>query len=309
MSNTKKRIESLTPEQAAMLERYRDMARDVATATGPNMDVELVKELTNKHRLACGVPVAQEFHVADSPFEVIDKFDGTTESNALYGQHDAHWLYTYLFFRVELGLVEETEPLVHLIELTKHVNWFWMDETRTVVVRRPVACHLKTVNEGGLRVLHKEGGLAMEFADGRGVYALNGVRIPAGLSWVAADTVEALEARIPDVLRIDNVEIRTQALARMSAEAITCIPGTAVIDGAVIEPGGRYELLSVPLGIRIQDEDGDEREQPALYLRGNCPSSGKPFVEAVPFEIATVKQALAWREGDDGEWIRPARRT
>jgi hypothetical protein len=50
--------------------------------------------------------------------------------------------------------------------------------------------------------------------------------------------------------------------------------------------GGDYELLEVHFG------EGARR----VYLSGACPSSGKPFYEAVPPETTTVEGALTWRE-------------
>ena len=110
-------ITELTKEQEEMLVKYRDAGIEIGLATGPEMDEEKVRELTDAHRMMCGVPKAKNFIVMDSPFAVMAKYDACTPSNALYGQHDINWLMYYQFYRTGLGLKEETQTIVYLFEL------------------------------------------------------------------------------------------------------------------------------------------------------------------------------------------------
>lgn len=90
-----------------------------------------------------------------------------------YGQHDAHWLGYYEFFREVCGLTAETEKLTGLIEQAKHAGWYlphqhvcWVSERHNIL----------EIDEQGR--LHSLTGPAVQYPDGWAIYAVHGVRVP-----------------------------------------------------------------------------------------------------------------------------------
>jgi hypothetical protein len=233
--------------------------------------------------------------VYDSPIAVCKEHKECTPSNALYGQHDAHWLIHYLFYRVEMGLVAETELVANLIKLTKHVNWMWFGDTTTIVTRKPKAIHTTVVKirddsgsyEKGYKetkVLHNPYGLALEYTDGNGVYSLYGTRIPTEFTWlITKNSPKGASYTIKEVLSIENADIRTLGLRLLGPEAL--IKEGRKINMYKSKIGGSYTLYELEI-------NGNKRK----YLHGICPSKSQPFCEGVPPETTTCKQALAWRE-------------
>lgn len=294
-------LTSLTPAQELALEAYAKKGIEIGLATGPEMDEALVREITDKHRILCDIPAATVFKVYDSPFAAIKDNEGLTNANALYGQHDINWLMHYQFFRTECGFVEETNKIVHLMELAKRVGWMWMDESTTIVTRRPKSIHFtseKRETNGTIRdlkVLHNTKGLALEYADGLGVYALYGTRLSKEYQWLVTDNGNYTVER---VLKITNAAIKTIGLRLLGPNALITI-GTK-INTWQSEKGGLYTLYSVPI-------NGNTR----VYLHGECPSKHEPFCEAVPPDTKTCQQALAWREEevDFSSYTEPSLRT
>lgn len=323
------KVKSLTEAQIAKFGDYLKEGVEIGLATedNPNAFPEaLVRELTDKHRVSCGLKPATYFFVEQSPFTALSKYKGLTSGNALYGQHDISWLIFYKFFRVESGLVKETEKIVHLLELAKYVGWMWMSSNATIVTLRPKILRMRNTatllgnTSLNLRVLHNEEGYALEYHDGTGVYALNGLRIPKEYTWTVTTPAEQL--KLKDVMGIKNTEIRTEVIKKLGIERAFSSLSTKRLDEETIriparltevwaseanswvpsitaESSSDYKLFSVNVG-----------EEQRIYLTSTCPSSGKPFYEAVHPNCQTVRAALRWREfGDFGDYTPPLVRT
>lgn len=285
-------IENLNEKQVAMLPKYTEMGIKIGLATKPDFDEELVKDLIDKHRVSCGLPETKNWIIYDSPITAIKEIEDINTANACYGQHDTSWLTYYLFFRVELGLVEETEPLRYLMEIQKHIGWWWVNEENTIITRQPSKIHL--IQKKDLKVLHNENGLALEYKDGTGVYALNGITIPASEEWVI--TTKDLDPK--KVLGIKNTEIRTEALKKIGMDKAMQYFNPKTLNTHTCKKGGDYKLVEI-------DINNNKR----VYLDMTCPSKGSPHFEAVPPHIKTCEEALAWREEDIGDYIVPNNRT
>ena len=287
-------ITKLTAEQEALIPAYVEEGIKIGLAVETEFNTNLVRELTDKHRVSQGLAKATNFIVYRSPFEAQANIEGLTAGNALYGQHDINWLQYYMYYREVCGLTVETEPLIHLYELAKHAGWMWMSSDTTVVTWRPVELHMKTLVDG-LQVLHNFDDLALKYADGTGVYACNGRRIPKNLSWIITTPADQLDPQA--VLGIQNTELRTEAIKKIGVEKMFDRLDPTMIHTQKYNPGGSYELFS----IQFEGEDTDRK-----YLRGYCPSSKKIFIEAVPPQITTVGRALNWRErGPDSDVYNP----
>jgi hypothetical protein len=283
-------INELTPAQIKAIPEYTKMGIKIGLDVGPEFDEAEVRDLTDKHRELLGLQKATEFIIFDSPMAACKEIEGLSPSNALFGQHDINWIANYLFFRIECGLIKETEKIVYLAELAKKVGWMWMSDDTTIVTRRPKHINMKMTqvrNENqsetnDLLVLHNPNGLALEYADGNGVYALYGTRIPKEYQWVVT---EKGQYDVKRVLGIKNAAIRTAALRAMGPRALITT-GTCLHEWES-SVGGKYVLYSVEV-------NGNNR----IYLSGECPSKHEPFCEAVHPDVKTCQEALAWREDE-----------
>lgn len=289
-------ITELTKEQELKLEQYKNEGIKIGIATGAEIDEELVRSLTDNHRLLCDVPAAKVFKVYDSPFAACKDIPSLTPNNALYGQHDIHWLMTYMFYRNELGLVKETEKIPYLFELCKHIGWFWMSSDTTIITRRPIEIHLTQKKD--VQVLHNENGLALEYLDGTGIYSLNGLQIPFEYEWIV--TTPADELNVSKVLEIKNTEVRTEVMKKVGLDKYKDSLNLKLLDEWHSKKGGIYKLYDFELL-------GNRR----VYLDMNCPSSHKPAFEPIHPDCTTSQMALNWREEEtfNPVYVEPEDRT
>jgi hypothetical protein len=273
-------------------EDYISYALELGMATEADfpLNPEVVRELTDAFRVQHGFSKAKTFEVYPSPMAVIRAYrhlpaeDRPTANNAYYGQHDASWLIPALYEREVNGDTEKIKGVKHLIELCKHVGWFWLDETRTLVSKKPVRLSLRD-KASGIKVLHHAHEPAMLFEDGSGVYAVDGVRVPK-------EFLPAFKSRDPQqFLKVSNAEVRAALLSTLGADLVDVLR-TTTLDEETLEtptPEGyvplKYRLLSFEL------EDSTR-----TYLEMTCPSKGSRHVEAVPPTCRTVANALSWRE-------------
>ena len=293
-------IKELTNKQKEMTAVYRDEAIRIGHhATPEPMDEKLVRELTDAHRESCGVAKAKQFIVAESPWQVLEtygkKYDTITVSSALYGQHDVNWLWFYKFFRDECGLVDQVKPLNYLIELCHHVNWMWMSSDTTIAVRKPVEAHLVTRKRAFIDVdgnnstfddlvLHNTEGMALKYADGRGLYKLNNI------DFFKEDVIKLVNTPADllspaDVLGVRNTEQRTELIKKIGIDRVFSSLDKKALHKKTFKVGGNYKLYELYLN-----------QNRRVYLEGKCPSQNEVFLERVPSECVTVDQALQWRE-------------
>ena len=185
-----KKIESLTKEQEARIPEFvnkwtkiglctepadRPRAEDAVAACYERADLKKPKifwadspydALFQKAVMALGI--VKPNTMTD---EVLEEMRNSV-NDCIYGQHDAHWLAFYEFFRVVCGLDEETEPLVGLMELAKSAGWAVPYEDVCFISERPCEIHMD--EEGRL---HNDKDAAIKYPDGWGVYAWHGVRV------------------------------------------------------------------------------------------------------------------------------------
>jgi hypothetical protein len=181
-----------------------------------------------------------------------------------------------MFYRIELGRIEETNEIVHLAELCKHVGWMWFGEKTVIVTKKPKALHWLN-KASGIPVLHRIGGPAIEYLDGECVYVVDDITIPADLEHLAQN---------PDpkkILKCKNAEIRAALLRSLDPETLLSSLAPKVLDEDIIE-GGKQELLEITI-------DGQRR----LYQRMTCPSKATVHVEAVPPDTKSAKEGYMWR--------------
>jgi hypothetical protein len=273
------KINTLTSAQEEKLVVYRDNGIKAGLATDQGESLEWAKEVTQEHRKLCGVAPANRIIILDSPFAACKEY-GVTPAEALYGQHDVSWLYFYAFFRHECGLVEETDKIKYLLELTK-VGWMWFGRNTTLITRRPISISLQSKKDGP-SVLHNETDMALKYRDGTGLYSLGGVRIPNNYSNFILNKESA---KPTDILNIPNTEIRSEIIKMLGPDFMFNNLNKKTLDSRVVANGGEYELYKVTVG-----------DAARTYLTGVCPSKGDRWHEPVHPDCTNVLEALNWRE-------------
>lgn len=293
-----KKIEKLTDSQTAKLTEYRDKWIRIGLDTRPcnREQVEAMIPSIYEGKAKC----PSEVIWANSPYEAIklvtSKYEITKEEafNAFcYGQHDANWLGFYEYFNEVLDLKEQTAPIMPMVNFAKNIGWFMPFEEVFVAVERPCEVHLvangkayhivnQMPDEAIINgVLHCDGGMAVKYRDGEGLYRLNGVNVPMDIATVSGNKLDPTM-----MMKITNAEVRREFVRKVGMERIIEKCGAKCIDKR-----GEYELLTFDIG------DGIHRP----YLKMTNPSIGVYHVEGVPPNTKTVKEALAFRNGTDEE--------
>ena len=188
--------------------------------------------------------------------------------NTVYGQHDAGWMSFYDFFRTECGLVEQTEQLQGLSEISQSAGWFVPFEHICFICERHSI--LRRNAEGQL---HCEDGPAVQYPDGWSVYAINGI---------LCDEQIIMRPETQNVKQINNESNADRRAIR-------------------IERFGWTRYLKESKAKLIDERANDvEGTLEALYsIKGNrrfvatCPT-GRVFTMGVPESVRTCEQAQNW---------------
>ena len=304
----KKMIKELTKSQEEKLHIYKNEAINIGLSTN-RINVERATKAIQALTQTSG----QKVSIYQSPMEVITTYktrsDATrpTYSNAHLSEDYIGWVTHYSFFTNECGIEDPNGYISRYKDVLRECHWYWVSSEEIFLVERPIKLELKstgtllvdkaTGQTRNLQVLHSTEGKAVEYADGFGMYALGGIRLPKQYHYIV-DKWKTLSAK--DLLKIDNAEIRQAAMAAFGPNVYEALPHT-VDDTWVSMRGGVYHLYN------IQYENGRNRK----YLKGACPSKGDDFFEPVPREVESCRQALQWRENRtlDGKYMEPLIRT
>ena len=123
--------------------------------------------------------------------------------------------------------------------------------------------------------LHKDGGRAVKYSDGYGLYMLNGVRVPEYLAMTPESKMD-----LKFFQEEKNVEVRAQFIRKYGIERMKA-------HGKSIEKNDVYELIDMaPIFTRVQY---------APYLFMINPSTGTIHAEGVHPDCKNIQQALNWR--------------
>ena len=221
---------------------------------------------------------------------------------------DGHWFahyYEWVGLYKELGV--KIPEIYDVYEKMKILDIIYPMPDYCVVSDCPR--HIRTIPQGDLQVLHYEDGMAIEYADGFGVYALHGVRVPATV--VTTKPEELTKKWIQEnFLQQPNVDICREIIRKFKIEKIYDFLDAEVLDTVVMYidsdqvlypsaaslPEGKevrplpYELVMLQLSTEIRHP----------YLRmENASLPGVFHLEAVGRDCRTVREALAFRNGTD----------
>jgi len=296
------KIDELTKEQASQLETYRDKWICIGLDTSPCNREEAEKWAKKAYTVAKEdekeLEEPKKIHWANSPMEAVEMMSkkyGLTKQECFnafsYGNHDASWLSFHNFFKEVVGLTEETEQIIPLINVAQNCGWIMLLDTVACLCERPEEINLiageKTYCIKNQKpeqpiingVLHKDGGPAIKYRDGFCKYYLNGVAVTKEIAETPWDKLD------PKLLfKTENAEVRREIVRKIGMERILETVGYDVLDTQ-----NDYQLLKFDIG--------DGRKRP--YLKMTNPSLGVYHVEGVPPDTKTVKEALYFRNGTD----------
>jgi hypothetical protein len=279
------RIESLTDAQTAQFSHYvrewTDIGLDTKPADRPAAEAAVVEVYR-----AGGLtpPKRVEWHL--SPMAMCEA-TGSNPAQCIYGQHDAGWLSFYAFMGEVLGLSEVVRPLQGLMALARSCGWGVPLSDVCHLSERPSA--LRRDDAGRMHALDNP---SLEYPDGRAIYAVRGVRVPA--EWVKSrrtlDPTIALTER--------NVERRAAAATLIGWDRVLEHLKPVLVDS---ERSPEYDFGRL-LKVDLPGEPGQ------LFLQVMCPT-GRTMVLRVPPTMKSAREANAWTYGRDAASFSPQGRT
>ena len=202
----------------------------------------------------------------------------TWNGNFSGGNLWAGWQGFYEFFDKELG-IKGLEIIRPTCALSQDVGWIFPYENLCLMVQKPTEIHL---NAGGR--LHNEHGMAIKWSDGKGIYSLNGVQVPAWSMETPKDNIQPEK-----ILGLASTEQRMALMKYIGLAKFLKDLKAEVID----ENNGDKLYYIIVEGQKIG---------PYLYLK--CPSSGREFLEGcgdpdknefIDPTIKTCEEAHKWR--------------
>jgi hypothetical protein len=194
-----------------------------------------------------------------------------------YGVHDANWLAFYEFF-LDSMRVEGIDKIRGLLDLARSgCGWWWAFEGAVILTEPPT----KIVRDEEHR-LHCEGGPALLYGDGFGLWSWHGVR-------VSKDVIENPETiTISQILQENNQEIRRVMLEKYGwIKVLRDLKAKTVHQDCY---GTLYETDRIKEYLEGEDAV-------AKYVFVKDPSTNREYALRVPPTIQTAKAAVAWTFG------------
>jgi len=268
-------INKLTPAQENMIPTYVDKWINTGMDC-TRIDLDRADAAVRGMYRNVNIPEPKSVYFASGPneaFEIYKKLGGSSFNNfmngIMFGQHEAHWLGFYEFFKNEVGVtgIEKIDPL---IEVAKSCGWIYCGADAAIVIDRPLHVKMDDVNR-----LHCENGPAIQYGDGFKVYAWHGVRVPS--MWI-----ENKASLTPEMaLTEENMERR-----RAACEILGWATILERLDSKVIDED-EDPMIGTLLEVNIPDV-GREK-----FLKVQC-GTGRTFALPVPPEMKTALESNAW---------------
>lgn len=300
----KKQISELTPEQEAQIPVYRERFRGYGLSTERVDQVKATAALKRTSKYL-GLPDPEVWFL-DSPFQVavaanllktfemdevraiIDsgelmspenykKAGGTKGQSSLlsYGSFESYWGAFHCYIAQVLP-VEKNELHEIVEDIFKTCGVYASFEGLYIVSDRPVRISMNDNKE-----LHNEHIKALEYVDGRGVYAFEGTRLPAWLYETPKDQIDGKR-----VLDINNVAVRLAAQKFLGMAKFLSLLGYKVIATDPNEEGA--ELIEI-----VMPDVGAQR-----FMKMVNPSTGEIHVERVKTTDKTTTDGWKTRTPD-----------
>jgi hypothetical protein len=178
-------IDSLTPEQEAMIPVYVDRFLKIGLSTEPT-DKTAAEAAVNKlyayfNKLDGSCQLNPQFVWTDSPMQaarIAAQYTKGSEdvtqaeiqeqaSSATYGSFEAYWVSTWAFIDEQLPVTKDELASI-ANEIVQHCGVYWTFENLVVMSPKPTVIHM--VNSK----LHNAKGPAISYPNGHAIYAFKG---------------------------------------------------------------------------------------------------------------------------------------
>lgn len=309
-------IKELTKKQEEMIPVYVDRYINLAYSTVYRKKEEVVPIVNSIYKHILLKPEPKKIYLMDSPVaawtvfleldgkvnhipdldKLIEKKTGSELRKVLrsrLSQNNSNFVWPYLDgkFSVNIFALYDYFHEVCGIDLGKKTeNYKIWRETIKVELIYPgdevcvVSNNFQEIYQNDNKQLHKDGGPALQYADGFSVYCLNGVRVSKE---IAETPAKKLDPAI--ILKEKNAEVRREIVRKIGIERICEKLGAKVIDKGTDHAGQPCELLLLDL------QDGRKRP----YIKLINPSIGTYHVEGVHPDCNTLEKAFRFRNGTD----------
>lgn len=277
---TDKKIESLTPEQEALLPIYRDKWLAIGLSCEP-ADREAIPGIIARVYQAAGLAPPEKIEFARSPLEAARRaaeLSGRDVASCfhdqVFGSHDAAWLAFYDFMDRELA-IEAASRLRPLMELAQVCGWWAPYEHLCICQDRHSVLKRDPQNR-----LHCEDGPAVAYPDGSSYFFWRGTAVPD--AWILGRATLTAQA----VLAAENTETR-----RAGCEIIGWAKILDDLDALVLDEDPDPQIGTL-YEVNLPDAPGSR------FLRYTC-GTGRIFAKSVPAEAQSARQAQQMIWGDD----------
>lgn len=178
---SEQKINKLTPEQEAMipvyLERYRAVGLSTRQTDRPKAEAAVKRAYAYlKHAEPKVIWAESPFKGARIAAELLAGTSDVTKqqiadqaSKASYGSFEAYWVSFYAFIGEQLP-VKKDELLDIVKDIVEECGVYWTFDDAVVLTDKPTAIHMVDGK------LSNSNGKALEYCDGSGIFALDGVR-------------------------------------------------------------------------------------------------------------------------------------
>ena len=215
--------------------------------------------------------ITPEVIVCDSP--VACKKQSIADGHKNMTEYWSMWYVGYAAmydFANRIDLEMDQEKLVPFLNWVRCCPFVLFDENTVYVSRKPTEIHFNDNDQ-----LHNESGMSCEFADGWGIYSINGVAVDEQI------VMRPETQTIQQIRDEQNEEVKRIRIERRGWDTYLAEIGAELIDERRNDIEGTREYLF--------KADDDMR---ALLCA--CPSTHKEFVLEVPPETETCEDAQAW---------------
>ena len=279
-----RKLLSLTPEQEQIVENTKNEWLQFILNGGDDVDEKALNKwgtwlYKNKgHK-------APKIHIGDSPRHcqaIANKLAGNKKdvwynfSHESLGQSGGWVTYVDLFVKLKMFENDEFENYSKFLRSGVFLSLTF--DSDLIICRRPLYTKLNDKFE-----LHSTDSPAMEWRDGFKLYHLNGIKVTEEIVMTPA---HALDPGI--ILSETNAEVRREVVRKIGIERFIKKYGGITLD-TWEKTETDYKLLKLTVdGMRINP----------VYLVMRNPSIGVFYAEGVHPTCKTVKEALAWRDGE-----------
>ncbi len=202
-----------------------------------------------------------------------------------YCQHDIYWISYFLYYK-KYGLLKNDENfrmLDYWFDLSKSCGWCYNYKNIIFVCEKPSEIYINSSGE-----LHKDGGKAICYSDGYGLYALNGTIVPEYL----AITQES-ELNLDFFKNEENADVKAEFLKKYGVSRMLSM-GKEIDSYKNYKNNfwwttSKYKLIDMAPIFQSIDF------APHIYME-NQTIKGLFHLEAVAPECKNLQEAIHWRE-------------